>query len=179
MTDEQIKNIHVILKGMRIDKFRSIKNKLEINSDVDVMRACLDIAHKQVIENQIGLRPDILAIAEKIVKSPFIKKRYLIFSVNDILNDSLNKWIQNHYSEYSLHSFSFRKDLSEEEQEVALVFVEKQNSYPRGMTLDDIILFLPSLDVEIAEKVVKKFVEFDLLEATEIHNQTYFYAPLL
>lgn len=179
MPDEQIKNIHVILKGSRIDKFLSIKNKLEIISDVDVMRACLDVAHRQIIDNQISLRPDILAIAENIVKSPYIKKRNLIFSVNDILNDSLYNWIQNHYSEYSLHSFSFRKDLSEDEQEIALVFVEHQNSYPRGMTLDDILHFLPSTDTITAEKVIKKFVEYELLEVTKIRDQTYFYAPLL
>ena len=88
--NNNLKNIHVQLKSARIDKFNSIKNKLELNSDVDVMRTCLDIAYNQLIINNLTLKPELLEIAEKITQSLYLKKKYLIFSVNDILNDALN-----------------------------------------------------------------------------------------
>lgn len=177
--DDTIKNIHVILKGTRIQKFNLIKSKLELNSDVDVMRMCLDIAHKQIIEDKIAIKPELLSVAENIVNTPYIRKRNLVFSVNDILNDSLSKWIQSHFSEYSLHSFSFRKDLSEDEQLLALVFVEHQDSFPRGMTLHNIMTFLPETELPAVEKILKNFVENQLVESTIIRNETYFFAPLI
>ena len=176
--EEKIKNIHVVLKKNRIEKFNTIKMKLEINSDVDVMRACLDIAHKQLIEDKLSIKSELLSIAENISGSTFLQKKYLVFSVSDIINDALQKWIQNHYSEYSLFSFSLRKELSEKENRVALVFIENQSDYDRGMSLDAISNLLPDLGSADILRIIKFFLDKDLLQSTVIKGETYYFAPL-
>ncbi len=177
--EENNKNIHVVLKKNRIERFNLIKSKLEINSDVDVMRTCLDIAYKQIIENKLSIKSDLLTKAENIANRPFLQNKYLVYSVSDILNDALRKWIENHYSEYSLFSFSLRKELTELEQLVALAFIENQSNYDRGMTVDTISNLLPNENLLEIQKIIRSFLDQDLLQSTVIRGETYYYAPLI
>lgn len=172
------KNIHVVLKKKRIDKFNMIKHKLEINSDVDVMRTCLDIAYKQIIVDKLSIKPELLNIAETISKIDFLQKKFLVFSVSDILNDALSKWIQNHYSDYSLFSFSLRKELTENERQVALALIKGQKEYDSGMTLNKISEDLQDLEPKEILKIIKSFLEKELIQSTDLKGETYYYAPL-
>lgn len=175
---ENIKNIHVVLKKNRIDKFNMIKNKLELNSDVDVMRTCLDIAHKQIIEDKLSIKPELLNIAENISNISILQKKFLVFSVSDILNDALSKWIQNHYSEYSLFSFSLRSELSEKENLVAITLIEKQRTYENGITLNKLSEYINDLKLSEISKIIKSFLDLELIQSTVIRGETYYYAPL-
>ncbi|MHA1984212.1 MAG: hypothetical protein ACW967_07645, partial [Candidatus Hodarchaeales archaeon] len=74
--------------------------------------------------------------------------------------------------------FAFRKELSEEERQIALVFVEHQLDFETGMSLEDIKKFLPDIDQVRVNQIINQFLNSNLILATTVNNVKYYYAPI-
>ena len=171
----QKKHIHVTLKPSRIEKFEFIKTKNDLNSDVDVIRSCIDQTYEDLTKGDIKIRPEVKQIIENMLNNEYLKNKHLVFNVNDIINEALHQWIRTKMSEINLHSFPFRKELSEEEEQVALVFVEHQINFDRGMSIKDVMQFLQDKNETRVRRILKKFLKQGLILATTINNTEYFY----
>ncbi|MFX0053012.1 MAG: hypothetical protein ACFFAJ_12895 [Candidatus Hodarchaeota archaeon] len=172
----QKKHIHVTLKPSRIEKFEFIKTHLDMNSDVDVIRSCIDQVYEFLTKGEIKFRPELQQVIENMLENEYLKNRHLVFSINDVINEALHQWIRAKMSEINLHAFPFRKELSEEEQQIALVFVEQQINFDRGMSVKDIMHFLKDPNETRVWRILKKFLNQGLIQVTTIESIEYFYA---
>ena len=65
--------------------------------------------------------------------------------------------------------------ISEEEEQVALVFVEHQINFDSGMSIKDVMQFLQDKNETRVRRILKKFLKQGLILATTINNIEYFY----
>ncbi|MHA2105776.1 MAG: hypothetical protein ACW981_20305 [Candidatus Hodarchaeales archaeon] len=172
------KHVHLILKNERIEKFQAIKKNYNLSQDVDVLRTCLDIVYNSIDSEVLKLRPELSNIVNAFLNNTYLKKKHFVFNSNDVINEAVHYWIQSRRSELNLHSFAFRKELSEDEQLVALVFVEHQIDFDTGMSLEDIKKLLPDLDQLKINQIINQFLNNSLILASNINNVSYYYAPI-
>ncbi|MBD3191116.1 MAG: hypothetical protein GF308_10750 [Candidatus Heimdallarchaeota archaeon] len=172
------KHIHVILGPQRFRKFQRIKEQQEINSDVDVMRYCIDEIYQQLQQEKIDLRPILKQQIELMLSNDYLKAKHLVLNINDVINEAVYQWIQNKKNEINLHHFPFRQELKPEEQKIAMVFIEHQLDYEKGMTMEDIKSYLPELPETRLQRIIKKFVDNELLLSNKLNGLIYYYAPV-
>lgn len=178
-TDEKNKkHIHVILGSLRFGKFQLIKKEKEINSDVDVVRHCIDEVHQKLQQEEINLRPVLKQQIDLLLSNDYLKAKHLVLNINDVVNEAVYQWIQNKKNEINLHHFPFRQELKPDEQKVAMAFVEHQLDFEKGMTIADIQSYLPELPETRIQRIVKKFVDNDLLLSNKLNGLIYYYAPV-
>ena len=178
LDDSEKKHIHVVLGSERFEKFRTLKGEFKQNSDVDVVRHCIDKMYNQLTETSIFLRPVLEQQAKLLLQNEYLTSKHLVLDLNDIINEAVYQWIQKNKSEINLHHFPFRQHLNEEEQKVALVFVEKQFNYDKGLTLEDVMDNLKGLDESKVQRILRKFVESGLVTRNKLGSINYYYAPV-
>ena len=171
-------HIHVILRPKRYSKFVQLKESIDANSDVDVIRYCIDETFKNKDKEKIDIRPILLHRAELLLNNDFFKNKYLVSDFNQILNEALHQWIQKKNQEINLHSIPFREELSPEEHKVALTFVEHQIDFDRGITFEDLLDLMPDIKEQKLRQILKKFLMNELLFKTSFQGIDYYYAPL-
>lgn len=173
------KQIQVVLKQKnRVEKFNEIKQFHEINSAIDVVRFCIDEVYLYLKDERIFIREEIKNVLDNLLSNDYLKAKNLVFTQNDIINLALHQWIQSRKTEINLHSFSFRRELPKEEQQIANVFIEQQINYDKGLTLQDVIT-LSDLEKKLIERILDKFERNGLLISNIESEKKYFYAPPL
>lgn len=106
---ETKKHIHVILSPNRIKKFNVLKKEFEQNSDVDVLRICIDKVYESSGSNNVLLKQILSDQIDLILKNDYFRGKYLLVeSENDIINDAVNLWLQSKKHELNLHNVPFR-----------------------------------------------------------------------
>lgn len=164
------------MKNNRIEKFEKIKSFYEHNSDVDAIRRCIDNTFESLNSDPISIRPELKGILESLSSNSFLKSKYLVFSINDIINEALHQWIQSRRSEINLFSISFRNELPPDEQKVAMVFVEHQVNFINGLSLTDIKKYLTDFDDVKILRILKKFQLYQLIQSSKVENEEFFFA---
>ncbi|MFX0182277.1 MAG: hypothetical protein ACFE95_04260 [Candidatus Hodarchaeota archaeon] len=175
---ETKKHIHVILGSQRFKKFLTLKEVFEKNSDVDVVRTCIDEMYNSLEQEKLSLRPILKQQVNLLLQNDYLSSRHLVLNLNDVVNEAVHQWIQTKKAEINLHHFPFRKELSEDEQQVALVFVENQFKYDRGFLFKDLKSYLTELDDHIIQRILRKFTDNKLIVINNIDGVDYYYAPL-
>ena len=176
--DSEKKHIHVILGSERYEKFLKLKKEFKQNSDVDVIRFCIDKMYSLLDESNIKLRPILEKQAQLLLKNDFLTRKHLVLDLNDVVNEAVYQWIQKNRTEINLHHFPFRQKLSEDEQKIALVLVEKQYNFERGMTLEDILDNIKGIDEAKVQRILRKFTDSGLLIINKLNGINYYYAPV-
>lgn len=175
---EEKKHIHVVLGSNRIEKFDFLKKRLEQNSDVDLIRYCLDKVYDTVDSEPLALREVFTKQIDFILQNEFFKNRHLINSVNDIINDAVFQWIQSRKQELSLYNLELRNELQEQEKTVVLALIENQSNYTKGMTIEDIIEHTEEITKLHLNTILKKFEDNKLVNHDIIQGTDYYYIPM-
>lgn len=174
--NEENKHIHIILKDNRIEKFERIKAFYEHNSDVDAIRTCIDKTYDFLNQEPITIRPELKNILDLLISNPYLKSKYLVFTINDIINEALHQWVQSRRNELNLFSITFRSDLPPDEKAIALVFVEHQINFDNGLSFSDIKNILNDMDEKKILAILKKFQFYQLIRSHKINNQELYFA---
>ena len=111
-----------------------------------------------------------------LVSNSYLKSKYLVFTINDIINEALHQWIQSRRNELNLFSVSFRSELPPDEKAIALVFVEQQINFENGLSVSNIKNFLNDFDEKKILSILKKFQSYQLIRSHKVNNQELFYA---
>ncbi|MBN1329862.1 MAG: hypothetical protein JXA54_10345 [Candidatus Heimdallarchaeota archaeon] len=172
------KHIHVVLEADRFKKFLSVKKTLNQNSDVDVVRFCIDEVYERLNNKKIDLKPILESQIKTILDNEYLRNRYLVLDYNDVINDSVYQWILNKRSEINLHHLPFRQSLDEEEQLIANFFIENQYENHQGITIEDIEQKIRSLSSKQINNVLQKFLNGGLISTNQIKGIDYYYATL-
>lgn len=176
--DAKRKHIHVILSSSRFEKFKSLKKALEQNSDVDVVRICIDEVYKSLNEEKINLREILEKQVNLLLDNDYLKERYFVLTLNDVVNEAVHQWLQNKKGEINLHHFPFRQHLSEIEQQIALTIVEKQFNYDRGLSFEDLKKHVEGVEDSKIRGILKKFIDNGLILTSQVQGVNYYYAPV-
>lgn len=176
--EELRKSIHVVLIKNRVNKFNILKKKFEQNSDVDVVRLCIDKTYDSLDKKDVILKDIISEQTSFILSNDYFRNKYLFESENDIINDAVNKWLQTIKQEFNLHHIPFRNQLSEHEKQIALVFIEYQLKFEKGMTFDNIYQHSKNLDEMHVRQILSRFLKNNLIIKDTIDGIDYYYAPI-
>ena len=171
--DPNNKHVHIILKENRIEKFERIKAYYEHTSDVDAIRTCIDKTFEFLNQEPLNIRPELKQILEIMINNTYLKSKYLVFSFNDIINESLHQWIQSRRSELIIFTLAFRNELPSDEKVVAMVFIEHQINFENGMTITDIKNIITNMDETTLLKILKKFHSAQLIQINKRNNIEY------
>ncbi|MHA2226824.1 MAG: hypothetical protein ACXAC8_16545 [Candidatus Hodarchaeales archaeon] len=177
-SSEMKKHIHVILGPQRFERFSTLKTSFEKNSDVDVVRKCIDDMYKSLTEEKISLRPILQQQVNLLLQNDYLRSRHLVLNLSDVVNEAVHQWIQSKKVEINLHHFPFRKELTDDEQQVALVFVEKQYNYDRGLSLKDLKDNLNQMEEVKIRRILKKFVDNGLVLKSHLNEVDYYFATV-
>ena len=134
------------MKEKRIEKFERIKAYYEHTSDVDAIRTCIDKTFEILNQEPLNIRPELKQILEIMMNNTYLKSKYIVFSLNDKINESLHQWIQSRRSELNIFSLAFRNELPSDEKVVAMVFIEHQINFENGITITDIKKLITNMD---------------------------------
>ncbi|MFX0091881.1 MAG: hypothetical protein ACFFBD_08980, partial [Candidatus Hodarchaeota archaeon] len=127
---------------------------------------------------RIVLKPILEQQIKTLLGNSYLTKRHLVLSLNDVINEAAHKWIKNRLNEINLHSFPFRQELTEDEQRVAMVFVENQFNYDWGMSVEDLQKFLEDMEKTRLLRILTKFTNNGLLLVNNFDKVDYYHAPL-
>ncbi|MFW9996480.1 MAG: hypothetical protein ACFFD4_30835 [Candidatus Odinarchaeota archaeon] len=179
-SSEPKKHVHAILSPERAEKFRVVKSLLGLKSDVEALRKCIDEMHESLQGEKIKLRPVLEQQVNLLLNNSFLKRRHLVLTQNDVVNEAVHQWIQNKMSEINLHHFPFRKELSVDEQKVALVFVEKQysTSTGSGITFEQLMGYLEGMEEPKVHAVLGNFLSNGLVLKNRLDGIDYYHAPV-
>jgi len=177
-SEKNKKHVHIILESEMYQRFQKLKKTFNQKSDVGVLRMCIDDKYDTLDKETIEIRPVLKKQAEFLLKNNYLTNRYLILSLNDIVNDAIHMWIRTKKSEINLHNVPFRQHLVADEQKVALFFVENQYDYENGITLDDLKNNLRDISEARIKSILQNFVDNKLVTMAQMNDTETYYAPV-
>lgn len=172
------KHVHIILESDIYQRFQKLKKTFKKKSDVGVLRMCIVDKYDTLDKETIEIRPVLKKQAEFMLKNNYLTNRYLILSLNDIVNDAIHMWLRTKKSEINLHNVPFRQHLAVDQQKVALFFVENQYDYEDGLTFDDLKSNLGGISEARIKSILQNFVDNKLITISQINDTETYYAPV-
>lgn len=170
-------SIRVELTGDVLSQFQQIKQTRNLELNTETIRYCITETYSQ---GHFTLENDLVDQIRQVLSSKYVKNKYFVYSMNDLIRNAVEDYIKKIYSEReSIQSFAVRKELNPEETEIALAAIQVQHSSTIDMfTVEDILNHVNRKDKQNVTFILENFVERMILDKMNYETKTYYHARL-
>jgi Arc/MetJ-type ribon-helix-helix transcriptional regulator len=165
----------VELEGKYVEMLNQLKNTGPINSNAEAIRYAL---YETTRDQSFKIDELQLDTIQNLLKSKFVKSKFLVYSVLDFVQNAINGYIMYVRENMpSIQDWDVRAELNDNEAKIALALIACQEESVGGeVGLGAVMGKLKLRNEEAVEKMLDDFVDRGILYSIVRNNQNLYHA---